>query len=63
MGLANQAEACLKIWDSVCWGNSKVGSVAHGGYSKRESGTLRLFCTVCKAIQERESEWFSLVLS
>ena len=49
-------EACLKIWDSLCWGNGKVDSVAHGGYSKGESGTLRLIRTVCKAIQERGSE-------
>ena len=56
MGLADQAEACLKIWDSLCWGNSKVGSVAHGGHSKGESGTLRPIRTVCKALQERGLE-------
>ena len=56
VGLADQAEATLKVWDTLCWGTRKVGSLAHGGYSKGESGTMRLVRTVCKAVQERGSE-------
>ena len=26
VGLADQAEASLKVWDTLCWGNRKVGS-------------------------------------
>ena len=56
VGLADQAEACCQVWDSLCWGNQKVGSLAHGGYSKGESGVYRLIRTVCKSVQERGCE-------
>ena len=56
VGLADQAEACCKIWDTLCFGDNKVGSLANGGYSKGESGVYRLICTVCKSVQERGCE-------
>ena len=56
VGLADQAEACLKVWEGLLFGNQKVGSVANGGYSNGESGTTRLIRTVCKSVQERGCE-------
>ena len=56
VALADQAEACCKIWDSLCWEDKKIGSLAHGGYSKGESGAYRLIQTVCKSVQERGCE-------
>ena len=53
VGLADQAEVCCKIWGNLCWGNSKVGSLANVGYSKGQSGVYHLITTVCKSIQER----------
>ena len=51
--LADQAKACLKIWESTIHKDRKVGSSAHGGYSNGESGVTRLIRTVCKSVQER----------
>ena len=56
VGLADQAEACLKIWENLLFGNEKIGSLAHGGYSNGESGTTRLIRTVCKSVQEKGCE-------
>ena len=56
VGLADQAEACCKIWDTLCFGDNKVGSLANGGYTKGESGVYRLIRTVCKSVQERGCE-------
>ena len=56
VGLANQAEACLKIWESIIHKDRKVGSIAHGGYSNGDSGVTRLIRTVCKSFQERGCE-------
>ena len=42
VGLADQAEACLKIWKSIIHKDQKVGSIAHGGYSNGKSGVTRL---------------------
>ena len=56
VGLADQAEACLKIWESIIHKDRKVGSIAHGGYSNGESGVTRLIKTVCKSVQERGCE-------
>ena len=56
VGLADQAEACLKIWESIIHKDRKVGSIAHGGYSNGESGVTRLIRTVCKSVQERGCE-------
>ncbi|CAB3978959.1 Hypothetical predicted protein [Paramuricea clavata] len=56
VGLADQAEEALKIWDKLLYDNTKVGSLCQGGYSKGESGTLRLLRTVCKAVQAKGCE-------
>ena len=56
VGLADQAEACLKIWESIIHKDQKVGSIAHGGYAHGESGVTRLIRTVCKSVQERGCE-------
>ena len=54
--LADQTEACLKIWESIIYKDQKVGSIAHGGYSNGESGVTRFIRTVCKSVQERGCE-------
>ena len=56
VGLVDQAEACLKIWESIIHKDRKVGSIAHGGYSNSESGVTRLIRTVCKSVQEKGCE-------
>ena len=56
VGLADQAEACLKVWEGMVYGDERVGTLAHGGYSRGESGTTRLIRTVCKSVQERGCE-------
>ena len=56
VGLADQAEASLKLWESLLFGEAKIGSLNHGGYSKGESGTLRLIRTICKSVSERGCE-------
>ncbi|XP_066920601.1 putative leucine-rich repeat-containing protein DDB_G0290503 [Clytia hemisphaerica] len=54
VGLADQAEATLKVWEGLLYDkDKKVGSLAHGGYSNGESGCLRTIRTVCKSVQER----------
>ena len=52
VGLANQAEACLKIWENIIHKDQKMCSIAYGGYSNCESGVTRLIRTVCKSVQE-----------
>ena len=49
-GLADEAEACLKLWENVLFKGQNIGSLAHGGYSNGESGTLRLIRKVCKTV-------------
>ena len=56
VGLADQAEACLKVWENIIFKGQNVGSLLHGGYSNGESGTLRLIRTVCKSVQHRGCE-------
>ena len=57
VALGDQAEASLKIWENLLFDDvSKVGSLAHGGYSKGDSGTLRLIKSVCKSVSERGCE-------
>ena len=56
VALAEQTEETLKLADNLLYGTSKVGSLAHGGYTKGESGTTRLIRTVCKSVQERGCE-------
>ena len=57
VALGDQAEESLKIWENLLFDDvSKVGSLAHGGYSKGDSGTLRLSeKSVCKSVSEMES--------
>ena len=57
VGLADQSEGTLKVFEKLLYDEKLVGSLAHGGYSKGgESGTLRLIRTLCKAVQERGCE-------
>ena len=55
--MAEQAEAVLKVFDRLLFGDEKIGSLRTGRcYAKGESGTLRLIRTVCKAIQAKGCE-------
>ena len=56
VGMADHTEACLKSFEHLIHGENKVGSLAHGGYSNGESGTLRLIRTLCKAVEEHGCE-------
>ncbi|MCH2377670.1 MAG: hypothetical protein MK231_04815, partial [Pelagibacterales bacterium] len=57
VGLADQSEGTLKVFEKLLYDEKLVGSLAHGGYSNGgESGTLRLIRTLCKAVQERGCE-------
>ena len=56
VGLADQAEASIKLWEGLLIGDAKVGSLNHGSYSKGESGTLRLIRIVCKSVSEKGCE-------
>ena len=56
VGLADQAEACLKVLENILYNGQNVGSLAHGGYSNGESSTLRLSRSVCKSIHYRGCE-------
>ena len=42
VGLDDQAEACLKIWESIIHKDKKEGSITNGGYSNDDSGVTRL---------------------
>ena len=55
--MVDQVEAALKVFDNLLYGNNKVGSLKSSkGFSKGESGTLRLIRTVCKAVQAKGCE-------
>lgn len=57
VGMADQAEAALKVFDTLLYGTEKVGSIkSKRGISKGESGTLRLIRTCCKAVQAKGCE-------
>ena len=56
LGLADQAEANLKLRESLLFGEARIGSLNLGGYSKGESGTLRLIGTICKFVSARGCE-------
>ena len=56
VGLADQAEACLEVWEAMLYPGQKVGCLSHGGYSNGESGVTRLVRTVWKSVQERGCE-------
>ena len=55
MGIADQAEAALKVFDSLLYKNLlAVGSLrTKQGIEKGESDSLRLIRTVCKAVQAK----------
>ena len=50
VSLADQTEIALKAWDRLLNDDKPIGSLANGGYSKGESGTLRLIRTTCKSL-------------
>ena len=53
MILGAQAEESIKLWDNLIFDKFiKVGSLVHGGYSKGDSGTVRLI----KGFSERGYE-------
>ena len=57
VGMADQAEAALKVFDTLLCGDEKVGSLkTKRVFSKGESGTLRLIRTCCKAVQAKGCE-------
>ena len=57
VALGDQAEASWKVWESFLTEYvTKVGSLAHGGYSVGDSGTLQLVKSVCKSVKERGCE-------
>ena len=56
VGLADQAESCLKIWKCIIHKDQKLGSIAQRGYSNGELDVTRLTRTVCKSVQERRCE-------
>ena len=58
VGLSEQANKTLCLWDELLHDNQHVGAPAlPGGYSKAgEAGTTRLVRTVCKALQDRGCE-------
>ncbi|CAC5414207.1 unnamed protein product [Mytilus coruscus] len=58
VGLSEQANKTLSLWESLVHSGEKVGApTLPGGYSiPGESGTTRLVRTVCKAVQDRGCE-------
>ena len=56
IGLADQTQIALKAWDKLLYDDRPIGSLANGGYSKCELGTLRLIRTTCKSVQTHGCE-------
>ena len=58
VGLAEQAEGALKVFDKLLYDDRLVGSLAPGGcgFNNGESGTSRLIRTLCKAVEEHGCE-------
>ena len=58
VGLAEQAEGALKVFDKLLYDERLVGSLAPGGcgFNNSESGTSRLIRTLCKAVEEHGCE-------
>ena len=56
VGLADQAEPYLKVWENINFTGQNVGSLLHESYSNGELGTLRLLRTVCKSVQHHAYE-------
>ena len=43
VGLADQAEACLKVWEKMLYPGQKMGCLSHGGYSNGVSGVRMVY--------------------
>ena len=58
VGLSEQANKTLRVWEQLLHGDRPVGAPGlPGGYSKTgEAGSTRLVRTVCKALQDRGCE-------
>ena len=58
VGLSEQANKTLSLWESLVHSCEKVGApTLPGGYSKAgEAGTTRMVRTVCKAVQDQGCE-------
>ena len=58
VGLSEQANKTLRVWEELLHGDQPVGAPGlPGGYSKTgEAGSTRLVRTVCKALQDRGCE-------
>ena len=57
VGLSEQADKCLKVWENLVFGEDDVGACAALPLKRQnESGTVRMIRTVCKAVQERGCE-------
>lgn len=58
VGLSEQANKTLALWEGLVHSGEKVGApTLPGGYSKPgEAGTTRMVRTVCKAVQDRGCE-------
>ena len=58
VGLSEQANKTLSLWEGLVHSGQKVGAPSlPGGYSKSgEAGTTRMVRTVCKAVQDRGCE-------
>ena len=56
IGLADQTQIALKAWDKLLYHDRPIGSLANGGYSKGELGTLCLKGTTCKSVQTHGCE-------
>ena len=52
VSLADHAKASIKLWEGLLTGDTKVGSLNHGSYSKGESDTLCLIRTVSKSVSK-----------
>ena len=52
-GTSRSGGSCLKLWENALFKGEDIGSLAHGGYSNSESGTLCLIRMVCKAVSHR----------
>ena len=50
MGLADETEACFKLWKSVLFKGQDIGSLVRGGYSNGKSVILRFIRKACKAV-------------
>ena len=58
VGLADQSESALKVFDKLMYEGTPVGSLVSGGsgYNKGDSGTTRLIRTLCKAVENHGCE-------